>query len=844
MSSEGDESDDSDFCEKSGSASDGEGSSTHDESDEDPVEDDVPPPLLPAPLRANKSGAKPVVSLDMVNERQVRQIWLATISPENFRYRRDILANPSFHPEIRKAVLTNAYLRATFFADKYGREIDNACNDLKFLRVVGRYGWMRIYWGMDVQNHIKLYVVEASDTTGGERLLPNSVSCYEQVEFKTPLQNISRVDAPGVLDAAHLLETSRLHGYHAMCPPAGAVLHVKDVLVALGQAVAAMPGVWTDDAFRTPANQPAGAAVDCRVRSEADGVIDDSLISDPNAYTSDELDQQARYLRERYLDWDMRLAQAVFEFLFSLLPAQKILVKCAWKNTYWVVNGTKFKCSETADPGTRVKYEQDMDEESLVKMLFPLFMFSIREIVRCAPFSERLTPRFVEMVQDGAAEIRFLLYYMFSPTAYLPAEEARKKHILSLTNTQPSNIDCLLVNINDRGGMKTHVQSLESELIMEELDGLLENFWIEHESAIEVQPKAQFVRQARQFVTRHELFKRLQSRLLAHASKKFKDAKHYAKWFRWVNFPTLYALVFSTMHGLLFAKYLVVDTQEEIDRYHRRLRDSTSSFAQIALDMAYDGKDPEVEWAREHEDDFRRLRIEFLVWLDWEQEDEEAKRGTNFPAYCRAHMPPKLALYDQLIDREMQMHPSVIELMARASNVLDREHTEEEFAAYNASFQALLKPGFYIADWRGVVPVIEKAVEPPLATPEWLLALQDNREYAPLLKPPTPVVNVDKVYLSPMQKRTLDEWLYQEPLPYQEIQENELYPQLQRHLFTELMEDVLLESDDRTRAVKLAAYANLAEFQAFFDRYWERHEVSPGGRKRRQGQAAAATRKK
>ena len=95
-----------------------------------------------------------------------------------------------------------------------------------------------------------------------------------------------------------------------------------------------------------------------------------------------------------------------------------------------------------------------------------------------------------------------------------------------------------------------------------------------------------------------------------------------------------------------------------------------------------------------------------------------------------------------------------------------------------------------------------------------------------------------------MQKRTLDEWLYQEPLPYQEIWENELYQQLQRHLFMVFMEDVLLESDNNTRAGKLAAYANLAEFQAFFDSYWESHKVSPGGRKRRQRQAAAATRKK
>ena len=760
-----------------------------------------------------------------MRDNTLRQIWKATISPENFRYRRDILANPSFHPEIRKAVLTTASLRATFFADKYGREIDNACNDLKFLKVTGRYGWMRIYWGMDVQNHIKLYVVEASDTTGGERLLPNSVSCYEQVEFKTPLQNISRVDAPGVLDAAHLLETSRLHGYHAMCPPTGAVLHVKDVLVALGQAVAAMPGVWKDEAFRTPTHEPAGAAVDCRVRSEADGIIDDSLISDPNTYTRDELDQQEHYLRERYLDWDMRLAQAVFEFLFSLLPAQKILVRCAWEGTSWVEEGVKYLCSATDDRGTRVRYEQDVDEDKLIKKLFPLFMYTIREIVGCPPFKERLTPGFVRMVQEGGPEIRFLLYYMFSSTAYLPAEDERKKHILSLTNPQPSTIDCLLVNINDRGGMKTHVQSLESELIMEELGGLLENFWIEHESAIDVQPKTRFLREARQFVVSNHLFAQLRNRLRAHASTRFRDAKHYAKWFRWANFPTLYALVFSTMHGLLFAKYLLVDTPEEIDKYHRRLRDSTSSFAQIALDMVFDGKDPEAEWARVHEGDFRHLRVEFLVWLDWEQEDEEARRGTNFPAYRRAHMTPKLALYDQLIDREMQMHPSVIELMARASNVLDRDYTEEEFAAYNASFQALLKPGFYIVDWRGVVPVIEKAVEPSLAAPDWLLALQDSREYVPLLKPPTPVVGADKLYLSPMQKRTLDEWLYQEPLPYQDIQENELYPQLQRHLFTELMEDVIFEEDKGERATKLAAYANLAEFQAFFHHYWESHKV-------------------
>ena len=68
---------------------------------------------------------------------------------------------------------------------------------------------------------------------------------------------------------------------------------MKDVLVALGQAIAAMPRLWTDYTFRTPANEPAGAAVDSQVRSKADGAIDNSLICNPNTHTPDE---QERYL--------------------------------------------------------------------------------------------------------------------------------------------------------------------------------------------------------------------------------------------------------------------------------------------------------------------------------------------------------------------------------------------------------------------------------------------------------------------------------------------------------------------------------------------------------------------
>ena len=104
-------------------------------------------------------------------------------------------------------------------------------------------------------------------------------------------------------------------------------------------------------------------------------------------------------------------------------------------------------------------------------------------------------------------------------------------------NAQPCDIDCLLVNFNYHGCMHTHVQSLEIEFIMKELDGLLENVWIKHGSSISVQLKARFIREVRQFVVRNELFVRLRSRLRACKSTKFLDVKHYARWFQCASFP-------------------------------------------------------------------------------------------------------------------------------------------------------------------------------------------------------------------------------------------------------------------------------------------------------------------